>query len=106
GEPAATRKTSALAGVVDEMTKPAIVTQIAAGIVATTSFEGLINTGNVRVDDEKTRRFRFQPIASEGVALPTSYKGTSGGGLWQFFLGMDDFSVVQARLVGGAFLEN
>jgi hypothetical protein len=105
GEPAATRKTSALAGVVDEMTKPAIVTQIAAGIVATTSFEGLINIGNVLVDDEKADRFRFQPIASEGVALPTSYKGTSGGGLWQFFLGMDDFSVVQARLVGVAYWE-
>ena len=44
--------------------------------------------------------FRFQPIAGEGVALPTNYQGTSGGGLWQFFLDPDDFSLVQARLSG------
>jgi hypothetical protein len=56
-------------------------------------------------DDEDADRFRFQPLASPGVALPKSYQGTSGGGLWHFYLAEDDFSVVQARLVGVAYFE-
>jgi hypothetical protein len=105
GEPARTRKLCAIAGVIDEMTKPAIITAIANGTVATTPFEAMINIGNLFVDDESKDRFRFQPKASEGVKLPTSYKGTSGGGLWKFFLNEDDFSVVQARLIGVAYWE-
>jgi len=46
----------------------------------------MINLGNVFVDDENADRFRFQPIASPGAALPTSFKGSSGAGLWLFFL--------------------
>jgi hypothetical protein len=105
GEPAPTRKFCAVAGVVDELTKPPIVTQIPKGTLATTPFEGLINIGNVIVDDENADRFRFQPVPGEGVVLPKSYKGTSGGGLWKFYLGMDDFSVAQARLLGVAYWE-
>jgi hypothetical protein len=104
-EPAPTRKFCAVAGVVDELTKPPIITQIASGTAATTPFEALINIGHVLVDDESADRFRFQPVPSEGVILPKSYKGTSGGGLWQFFLGQDDFSVVQVRLTGVAYWE-
>ena len=105
GEPASTRKLCAIAGVIDEMTKPAIITQIVNGTVATTPFEALINVGHLFVDDESKDRFRFQPVASEGITLPTSYKGTSGGGLWKFFLNENDFSVVQARLIGVAYWE-
>jgi hypothetical protein len=104
-EPASTRKFCAVAGVVDELTKPPIITQVANGTAATTPFEALINIGHVLVDDDNADRFRFQPVSSEGVILPNSYKGTSGGGLWLFFLGLDDFSVAQVRLVGVAYWE-
>jgi hypothetical protein len=43
-------------------------------------------------------RFRFQPIASPGMTLSKSYKGTNGGGLWKFFRG--------ARLIGVAYCES
>jgi hypothetical protein len=105
GEPTPTRQVCAVAGVVDEMTKSPIVTRIAKGIVATTPFEALINVGHLFVDDESVDRFRLQPVPSEGVILPKSYKGTSGGGLWKFFLGQDDFSIVQVRLIGVAYWE-
>jgi hypothetical protein len=39
------------------------------------------------------------------MTLPTSYKGTSGGGLWQFFLDRDNDSFVNARLIGVAYYE-
>jgi hypothetical protein len=39
------------------------------------------------------------------MTLPKSYKGTSGGGVWKFFLGERDFSVLQARLIGVAYWE-
>jgi hypothetical protein len=63
------------------------------------------NVGHVFVDDENADRFRFQPVASEGVILPKSYKGTSGGGLWKFYLAQENFSLVQARLIGVAYWE-
>ncbi len=105
GDPARTRKLCALAGVVDEMTKPPIITLIQNGIAATTPFEGMINIGHLFVDDDNADRFRFQPVASEGVKLPTGFRGTSGGGLWKFYLNQDDFSLVQARLIGVTYWE-
>jgi hypothetical protein len=39
------------------------------------------------------------------VILPTSYKGTSGGGLWKFYLAKVTFSLLQARLIGVAYWE-
>lgn len=105
GEPALARKFCAVSGVIDEMTKPAVVTPIAGGEVATTPFEGMINVGHLFVDDDGVDRFRLQPVASDGVTLPKSYKGTSGGGLWKFFLGQDDFSILQVRLIGVAYWE-
>ena len=104
GDPEGTMKLCAMAGVVDEMTKPAIVDHIPKGIIATTPFEALLNVGHVFVDDENADTFRFQPIASEGVILPTSYKGTSGS-VWKFYLARENFSLVQARLVGVAYWE-
>jgi hypothetical protein len=105
GEPDGAMKLCAMAGVIDEMTKPPIVEHIPDKIIATTSFEALLNVGHVFVDDENADRFRFQPIASDGAILPTSYKGTSGGGLWLFYLARESFSLVQARLVGVAYWE-
>jgi hypothetical protein len=105
GEPTPTGKLCAVAGVVDEMTRPLSVTRTANRTVATTSFEAMINIGNVFVDDASADRFRFQPIASPGAALPKSYKGTSGGGLWIFFLDQRDLSIVQVRLIGVAYWE-
>jgi hypothetical protein len=72
-------------------------------IVATTPFEALLNVGHPFVDDEGVDRFRFQPIVSEGVILPTSYEGKSGGGLWKFYLAQETFALVQARLIGVAY---
>ena len=65
----------------------------------------MISLGNLIIDDEDADKFRFQPLASPGVVLPKSYQGSSGGGLWHFYLDQDDFSVVQARLVGVACFE-
>jgi len=105
GEPTLTRKFCAVSGVIDEMTQPPIVTPIVDGIVATTPFEGMINAGHLFVDDDSVDRFRLQPVAGDGVLLPKSYKGTSGGGLWKVFLGQDDFSIFQVRLIGVAYWE-
>jgi hypothetical protein len=103
GDPEKTLKLCAMAGVVDEMTKAPILSEIPGGIAATTSFEALLNVGHIFVDDENADRFRFQPIVSDGAILPTSYEGTSGGGLWKFYLDPYDFSLVQARLIGVAY---
>jgi hypothetical protein len=105
GQPTPARRFCAVAGVVDEWTKPPIITPIASGIAATTPFEALINVGHLFVDDESVDRFRLQPVPGEGMTLPKSYKGMSGGGLWKFFLGQHDFSIVQVRLIGVAYWE-
>jgi hypothetical protein len=48
--------------------------------------------------------FRFQPRATDGGRLPTSYEGISGGGLWHVALDPEnEFSVAQIRLCGVAF---
>ena len=104
-EPERTLQLFALSGFVDELTKSPIITKYDKNIGIMVSFEEMINIGHVHVDDKNTDRFRFQPVASLGENLPSSYKGTSGGGLWQFFLNQDDFSVVQVRLAGVAYFE-
>ena len=43
--------------------------------------------------------------AGQGAILPSSYRGTSGGGLWKFYLDQNDFSLVQARLIGVVYWE-
>jgi hypothetical protein len=100
-----TRTFCVVAGIVDELTKPSVITEIVNGSANTTRFEAFINIGHVFVDEDSSDRFRLQPVASDGVILPKSYKGTSGGGLWQFFLGQEDFSIIQVRLIGVAYWE-
>jgi hypothetical protein len=105
GEPEGTMKLCAMAGVVAEMTKPATTEPVSKGIRVTTTFEALLNVGNVIVDDENTDRFRFQPVTTPGIILPASYGGTSGAGLWKFYLARETFSLVEARLIGVAYWE-
>jgi hypothetical protein len=103
-EPSPSKKLCAVAGVVAEMTKPVVINHFVGGFAATTPFEALINLGNVFVEPATPDLFRFQPVASEGVILPSSYAGTSGGGLWKYYLS-DDFSLLQARLIGVVYWE-
>ena len=106
GEPEGTRKLCAIGGVVAELTKPAITEPIhRGGIAITTAFEALLNVGNLIIDDHKPDRFRFQPVTTPGVALPTSYGGTSGAGLWKFYVAEETFSLVQSRLIGVVYFE-
>jgi hypothetical protein len=105
GEPEGTMKLCAMAGVVDRWTKPPTTEPVTKGISVTTTFEAVLNVGNVIVDDENTDRFRFQPVTTQGVILPPSYQGTSGAGLWKFYLARETFSLVEARLIGVAYWE-
>jgi hypothetical protein len=45
----------------------------------------------------------FTPSPEQRVKLPSSYRGTSGGGWWRFFLKGEH--LVEARLLGVAFYE-
>ena len=105
GDPERIRTFCAVAGVVDELTRPAIVVESGDTITSTTPFEALINAGHVFVEDDDADLFRLQPVPGEGTTLPQSYKGTSGGGLWKFLLDQDDLSVIQVQLIGVAFWE-
>jgi hypothetical protein len=105
GDPEGIMKLCAMAGVIGKRTKPPTIKRTTNAIIETTTFEALLNVGHVFVDDENADRFRFQPIPSQGVILPTSYEGTSGGGLWKFYLAQETFSLVQARLIGVAYYE-
>jgi hypothetical protein len=76
------------------------------GPVAVTEFVAAVNAGFVIETSNLAGLdlFRFQPGASEGGKLPTSYEGTSGGGLWHVSLDpKDNYSVAQVRLCGVAF---
>jgi hypothetical protein len=105
GDPEGTVKLCAMAGVIGKWTKPATIEAITDGIIETTTFEALLNVGHVFVDDPNEDRFRFQPVTSEGVILPSTYGGTSGGGLWKFYLTPGTLSLAQARLIGVAYYE-
>lgn len=95
-----------ICGVVDERTSPPRI----EGTVATTAFEAFVNLGrlvNVPGADGMDL-FQFRPDTVEGVILPKSYAGTSGGGLWQLYLRPDEeggYTCVQARLCGVAFYQ-
>ena len=54
GDPENTMKLCAMAGVIDEMTRPPIIERSPKVIVATTPFEALLNVGHLFVDDEGT----------------------------------------------------
>jgi hypothetical protein len=49
--------------------------------------------------------FRFRPVPDEKFRSPSSYAGTSGGGLWRIYPKPDDDGEVAFRLIGVAFYE-
>jgi hypothetical protein len=49
--------------------------------------------------------FRFRPVPDENFRAPSSYAGTSGGGLWRIYPKPDDGGEVAFRLIGVAFYE-
>jgi hypothetical protein len=72
--------------------------------LSTTPFRALLTLGdivNVRAERELDV-FRFRPLPSDD--LPTSFEGTSGGGLWQLYF-RPDGALIQSRLGGVAFYQ-
>jgi hypothetical protein len=104
-QPDNTSSIGVLGGVVDEMTSDPAIALVPNGQTTTTTFQAVINIGNVIQDDPNADRFRFQPIASPGMPLPSNYEGTSGAGLWKFFIDNQTCAVVQARLIGVAYYQ-
>ncbi|HMF25950.1 MAG TPA: hypothetical protein VKG24_28025 [Pseudolabrys sp.] len=107
GEPDTRHVANLVCGVINERTGPV---QMRGNAAAVTTFEGLINSGCVVATSEADGMdlFRFQPVPGEGATLPSTYEGTSGGGLWRLYLkrGEDGtYSLIQSRLVGVAFWE-
>jgi hypothetical protein len=49
--------------------------------------------------------FRFRPTSDANFRPPSSYAGTSGGGLWRIYPQPDDGSEVAYRLIGVAFYQ-
>jgi hypothetical protein len=49
--------------------------------------------------------FRFRPVPDKNFHAPSSYAGTSGGGLWRIYPKPDDGGEVAFRLIGVAFYE-
>lgn len=101
GEPERYAMASVVFGVVQEFTGATVK----SGGLATTPFRGFLSKGNI-VDVNEAHGldlFRLQPVPDE-ADLPTSYEGTSGGGLWQLYLRADG-SVIQLRLAGVAFYQ-
>jgi hypothetical protein len=106
GQPDRTERVDLVCGVVDEVTTTRI-----QGDQAVTTFTGLLNVGRV-VEMSRVGNmdyYRFQPIPGSDVTPPTSYAGTSGGGLWRLYIKREEekgtYSLVQARMVGVAFWE-
>jgi len=103
GEPAETVDINHVCGVIHQFT----VQGRKVGRVENTWFEGVISKGCLFPESPtgEMDRLRFEPIIDPGAIKPTDYGGTSGGGLWRFFLAEDDLSFVQARLHGVAFFQ-
>ncbi len=89
-------------GVVDELTGDEVDGQ---GL-STTPFRALLNMGSIANVSEAHGMdlFRFRPVAGDSFVLPTSYRGTSGGGLWKMYFEADG-SPIQTALSGVAFCE-
>jgi hypothetical protein len=102
GEPDRKAIASVVFGVVHELTGSTVPGER----ISTTPFRAFLNLGDIADVNEVHGMdlFRFRPRAGEGVVLPTSYKGTSGGGLWQMYFGAEG-RPVQTRLSGVAFYE-
>lgn len=95
-------RADAVAGLVAELDKT--VTMHGKGKVI--KLKGLINIGTAnKIDDGRDGfdRFEFIPQPEHGFKLPTSYGGTSGGGLFRTYLGSD--RIARVALLGVAFWE-
>ncbi len=92
-------------GVVDEWIDDPEVT----GTKSTTTIEALLNIGSVAkvVKSDGFDLLFFKPFPEDGFELPESYKGTSGGGLWRFYVAeeLGGKRLLQSRLMGVAFFE-
>jgi hypothetical protein len=105
GEPSP-KSVDAVVGVVEEWTKQAINETSHLKV----PIEGLINVGKVigKSTSAGFDLFRFQSTPESGFQLPSSYKGTCGGGLWRLFVSEDEndsAAVLERRLVGVAFYQ-
>ncbi len=91
----------AIAGVVGQMTQPATT----VGNRSTLSVEGLVCPGSV-IDAPKIGQWdqlHFKPQPQWESKLRTSYRGTSGGGIWRIYLQRDangGYTPAETRLTG------
>jgi hypothetical protein len=69
---------------------------------------GLMSIGHLTTDRIKRGEhdlFRFRPDPDENFHPPSSYEGTSGGGLWRVYPQPDDGGPTAYRLIGVAFYQ-
>jgi hypothetical protein len=107
GPPAETDTLDAVVGVVAEWSdeKP-----FASGSLDITNIRGLLNVGSAIeiARHDGFDRLEFTPLPANGFKLPSSYGGTSGGGVWRAFTqsrGDDKKYLKELRLIGVAFFE-
>jgi hypothetical protein len=97
------RTVDAVTGVVEELQEKLSINHShhAALIV------GLTIAGNSqRIESiENMDRLEFTPLPSTNPALPESYEGVSGGGLWRSFRNNKD-ETIELRLMGVAYYES
>jgi hypothetical protein len=70
---------------------------------------GLMSIGHLtrdRITRGEHDLFRFRPDPDENFIAPSSYEGTSGGGLWRVYPQPDDGGNVAYRLIGVAFYQS
>lgn len=105
--PPSTYGIDVVAGVVGEMTTPASE----VGSKRVLSVNGLMNVGKVEnlAPENGYDMLLFTPQQEENSASPTTFGGTSGGGLWEVFVNKKEdggLDFVQKRLAGVAFYEH
>lgn len=74
---------------------------------ASFTVSGLVSVGEIadRMKSGEHDLFRFRPVPDEGFHAPSSYEGTSGGGLWRIYPQPADGGEVAYRLIGVAFYQ-
>jgi hypothetical protein len=104
--PAGAEAIEAVAGIVDEMTP---LPHLSATAIIL-DVEGLVNVGRVS-STRNVNQFdllEFIPNSSQDFALPSTYGGTSGGGIWRVYVNRQQDSTYlpsETRLTGVAFWE-
>lgn len=96
-----------VAGVVGQLTAPAS----SDGSKSTLTVEGLVCPGNVIATSKVGQwdQLQFKPRPHSDSALPTDFRGTSGGGFWRLYLkkGTDGaYSPLESRLTGVAYWQD